>query len=217
LGGRPVTGADRQLTTGAGLARGAKRLMDLVVSLVASILLAPLMALIALAIKAEDGGPILYVQQRVGRDGELFDCYKFRTMVVGAEHRGLGLEISHDDPRITRVGAVLRQWTLDEIPQLLNVIKGDMSIVGPRATVPAQVARYSAEQRKRLAVKPGMAGWAWIHGRNAIPWADRIELDIWYVDNWSLSLDFRILLRAVPCLLRREGLYDSEGMSRDLQ
>lgn len=194
-----------------------KRVFDIIVSLAALTLLSPLMALIALAIKLDDGGPVLYVQERVGKDGKIFRCCKFRTMVVGAANKGLGLEVAKDDPRITRVGRFLRHWTLDEIPQLFNVLKGDMSIVGPRPTVPSQVARYTPWQRRRLEVKPGMAGWAWIHGRNNPPWADRIELDIWYVDHWSLRLDLYILLKAFLMLSRREGLYGVDGVVRDLE
>lgn len=194
-----------------------KRVFDAVVAAVLLILLSPFMALIALAIKLNDGGPVLYVQDRVGKDGKTFRCYKFRTMVVGAENKGLGLEVAKDDPRITRVGRFLRHWTLDEIPQLFNVLKGDMSIVGPRPTVPGQVARYTPWQRRRLEVKPGMAGWAWIHGRNNLPWAERIKLDIWYVDHWSLRLDLYILLKAFLILFRREGLYGVDGVVHDLE
>jgi len=154
---------------------------------------------------------------RVGKDGKTFRCYKFRTMVGGAENKGLGLEVAKDDSRITRVGRLLRHWTLDEIPQLFNVLKGDMSIVGPRPTVPSQVARYTPWQRRRLEVKPGLAGWAWIQGRNNPPWAERIELDIWYVDHWSLRLDLYILLKALLMLFRREGLYGVDGVVRDLE
>jgi lipopolysaccharide/colanic/teichoic acid biosynthesis glycosyltransferase len=194
-----------------------KRLFDILVSATALILLSPVTALIALAIKLDDGGPVLYIQDRVGKDGEIFRCYKFRTMVVGAEKKGLGLEVAKDDPRITRVGKVLRHWRLDEIPQCFNVLKGDMSIVGPRATIPSQVAQYTSYQRRRLEMKPGMAGWAFVNGNNAIPWEKRIELDIWYIDHWSLSLDLVILFKAVGVVLRREGLYDAEGMVRDLR
>ena len=194
-----------------------KRLFDIVVSLPALILLSPLLALIALAIKLYDGGPVLYIQNRVGKDGNTFRCCKFRTMVIGAENKGLGLEVAQNDPRITRTGRFLRHWTLDEIPQLFNVLKGDMSIVGPRPTVPSQVGRYTPWQRRRLEVKPGMAGWAWIHGRNNPPWADRIELDVWYVDHWSLRLDLYILLKAFLMLFRREGLYGVDGTVHDLE
>jgi len=194
-----------------------KRAFDIVVSLTVLTLLSPLMALIALAIKLDDGGPVLYVQDRVGKDGKVFRCYKFRTMVVGAENKGLGLEVAQNDSRITRVGRFLRHWTLDEIPQLFNVLKGDMSIVGPRPTVLSQVARYTPWQQRRLEVKPGLAGWAWIHGRNSPLWAERIELDIWYVDHWSLCLDLYILLKAFLMLFRREGLYGEDGVVHDLE
>ncbi len=194
-----------------------KRIFDRITSLLALTLFSPLMALIALAIKLDDGGPVLYIQDRVGKDGKVFRCYKFRTMIVGAENKGLRLEVAKDDPRITRVGRFLRHWTLDEVPQLFNILKGDMSIVGPRPTVPSQVARYTPWQRRRLEVKPGMAGWAWIHGRNNPPWTERIELDIWYVDHWSLRLDLHILLRAFLMLFRRQGLYGVDGIVQDLK
>jgi len=194
-----------------------KRTFDIVVSLTVLTLLSPLIGLIALAIKLDDGGPVLYVQERVGKDGKTFRCHKFRTMVMDAENMGLGLEVARNDPRITRVGRFLRHWTLDEVPQLFNVLRGDMSIVGPRPTVPSQVGRYTPWQRRRLEVKPGMAGWAWIHGRNNAPWTERIELDIWYVDHWSLRLDLYILQKAFLMLFRREGLYGVDGVVRDLK
>lgn len=193
-----------------------KRAGDVVISAVTLGVMAPLMALITAAIKLEDGGPVFFRQERVGKDGESFQCVKFRTMVVDARNQGLGLAVAVDDDRITRVGSVLRQWTLDEIPQLFNVLWGDMSLVGPRPTVPEQVARYTPEQRRRLEMKPGMAGWAWIHGRNNLAWERRIELDVWYVDHWSLWLDLKIFFRAFSVLVRREGVYGVDGMVRDL-
>lgn len=199
------------------VALALKRIFDILASSVTLILLSPLIGLIALAIKLDDSGPVLYVQNRVRKDGDIFRCYKFRTMVVNAENKGLKLEVIKDDPRMTRVGRFLRHWTLDEIPQLINVLKGDMSIVGPRPGLPHQAARYTAYQRRRLEVKPGMAGWAWIHGRNRIPWRERIELDIWYVDHWSLKLDLYILARAFVQLFRREGLYGADGIAHDLE
>ncbi len=201
-------------TRGSQLA--LKRVFDIAVAAGMLLVLSPLVALISLAIKLTDGGSVLYVQERVGKDGRAFRCYKFRTMVEGAERQGLGIEVAENDARITRVGGYLRQWTLDEIPQLINVLKGEMSIVGPRPTVPSQVARYSDRDRRRLEVRPGMAGWAWIHGRNEVAWRERIEMDIWYVDHWSLLLDFRILHAAFWLLLRREGLVGSDGVARDL-
>jgi lipopolysaccharide/colanic/teichoic acid biosynthesis glycosyltransferase len=192
-----------------------KRAFDLTVAATMLVLLSPLIALIAVAIKLTDRGSILFIQDRVGKGGKLFSCCKFRTMVEGAEHIGLGIEVAQDDSRVTTVGHHLRRWTLDEIPQLLNVLKGDMSIVGPRPTVPRQVARYSKRERRRLEVKPGMAGWAWIHGRNRLSWRERIDKDIWYVDHWSFALDMRILIAAVGLLLKREGLYGRDGIAHD--
>jgi lipopolysaccharide/colanic/teichoic acid biosynthesis glycosyltransferase len=193
-----------------------KRAFDLMISGAALILLSPVIALIALAIRLDDHGPIIFSQERVGKAGRPFAAYKFRTMIVGAEKVGLGLAVRQNDERITRVGRFLRHWTLDEIPQIFNVLKGDMSIVGPRPTVMSQVARYTPFQRRRLEVQPGMAGWAWIHGRNRLPWAKRIELDVWYVDHWSFWLDGFILFKAFLLLLRREGVYGDDGVVRDL-
>ena len=186
------------------IALAFKRAFDILVSLVALTLLSPLVGLIALAIKVNSGGPVLFVQDRVGKLGKNFHCYKFQSMEIGAESKGLGLEVERDDPRFTRVGLFLRHWTLDEIPQLMNVLQGSMSIVGPCPTVLSQVVRYTPHQRRRLEVKPGMAGWAWIQGRNSIPWQKRIELDIWYVNHWSPWLDFQILFKACWVLLRRQ-------------
>ena len=191
-----------------------KRLFDLVVSATALFLLSPLIGLIALAIKLDDGGPILFVQDRVGRGRGNFPCYKFRTMVVGAESMGNGLTVTANDSRVTRVGRLLRLWTLDEIPQLVNVLKGEMSIIGPRPWVPAQAAYCSPSDRRRFNFKPGMAGWAWIHGRNRLPWDERVRLDLWYVDHWTLALDFRIFAKAVLLLFMRDGVYCAEGEAK---
>lgn len=199
------------------LALAVKRSFDVIISSTALILLSPLMALIALAIKLDDGGPVFFIQDRVGKDNKVFRCYKFRTMVIDAENEGLGLEVAQNDPRITLVGRFLRHWTMDEIPQLFNVLKGNMSVVGPRPGLPHQAVRYTPRQRRRLEVKPGMAGWAWIRGRNLLAWSERIELDIWYVDHWSLWLDFYILAKAVVQLFRREGLYGADGIAHDLE
>jgi lipopolysaccharide/colanic/teichoic acid biosynthesis glycosyltransferase len=169
---------------------------------------APVLAAAAVAIKLEDGGPVLYRQRRVGLGGEEFELLKLRTMVVGAEHQGAGLAVNRGDPRITRVGRVLRRLSLDELPQLWNVVRGDMSLVGPRPTLAYQVERYTARQRRRLEVKPGITGWAQVHGRAALPWADRIELDVWYVEHRSPRLDVRILLRTPLALLT--GTYKGE-------
>jgi lipopolysaccharide/colanic/teichoic acid biosynthesis glycosyltransferase len=193
-----------------------KRTFDILIAGAALLVLSPVIALIALVIKLDDRGPIVFSQERVGKAGRPFAAYKFRTMIVGAEKVGLGLAVRQNDERITRVGRFLRHWTLDEIPQVFNVLNGDMSIVGPRPTVMSQVARYTPFQRRRLEVQPGMAGWAWIHGRNRLSWNKRIELDVWYVDHWSLWLDLFILFKAFLLLLRREGVYGDDGVVRDL-
>jgi len=194
-----------------------KRVFDVLASAISLVLLSPLIALIASAIKLDDGGPVFFVQERAGEDGKPFRCVKFRTMVVGAEKTGLGLEVAKDDERITRVGRFLRHWTLDELPQFFNVLKGEMSIVGPRPTVMSQVVRYAPQQHRRLNVKPGMTGWAWIHGRNRLSWSERIELDVWYVDHWSFWIDLYILVKAFLLLLRREGVYGEDGVVRDFK
>jgi lipopolysaccharide/colanic/teichoic acid biosynthesis glycosyltransferase len=188
-----------------------KRLCDISVAAMALIVLSPLIALIALAIKLDDRGPVFFAQERVGRRRKNFRCYKFRTMIVGAEKIGNKLTVTADDERITRVGRLLRNWTLDEIPQLWNVLKGDMSVVGPRPWVPAQAAYCSLEDSRRFDFKPGMAGLAWINGRNRLPWNERVRMDLCYVDHWSLSLDFSILLKAAVLLFRRDGVYFAES------
>jgi lipopolysaccharide/colanic/teichoic acid biosynthesis glycosyltransferase len=155
----------------------------------------PLLATAALAIKLDDGGPVFYRQRRVGLHGDEFELFKLRTMEVGAESRGAGFAINEGDPRITRVGRLLRRLSLDELPQLWNVVRGDMSLIGPRPTLAYQVDRYTPRQLRRLDVKPGITGWAQIHGRARLPWSDRIELDVWYVEHRSPLLDLEILAR----------------------
>ena len=172
-----------------------KRVVDAVGAAVGLVVSSPLLAAASLAIKAEDGGPVLYRQRRVGLHGVDFDLLKLRTMVVGAERQGAGWAVNAGDPRITRVGRVLRRLSLDELPQLWNVLRGDMSLVGPRPTLRYQVEQYTERQRRRLDVKPGITGWAQIHGRASLPWDERIELDVWYVENRSPWLDLKILLR----------------------
>jgi lipopolysaccharide/colanic/teichoic acid biosynthesis glycosyltransferase len=175
----------------------------------AALLLAgPLLALAALAVKLEDGGPVLYRQRRVGKDGVEFELLKLRTMVVGAERQGAGYAVDRDDPRITRVGRVLRRLSADELPQLWNVLRGEMSLVGPRPTLGYQVDRYTERQRRRLEVRPGLTGWAQIQGRAELPWEDRIELDVWYVEHRSPWLDLRILARTPLALFA--GTYRGE-------
>jgi lipopolysaccharide/colanic/teichoic acid biosynthesis glycosyltransferase len=162
----------------------------------------PLLALAAIAVKLTDAGPVLYRQLRVGRDGVDFELLKLRTMVVGAERQGAGFAVDRGDPRITPVGRVLRRLSLDELPQLWNVLSGDMSLIGPRPTLRYQVERYDERQRRRLAVRPGLTGWAQIHGRAELPWDERIELDLWYVEHRSPWVDARILARTPLALFR---------------
>ncbi len=192
-----------------------KHALDRLVATVLLCLLSPMLLLIAGAILLESGSPVLFIQVRVGYEGRTFLMYKFRTMVLGAEQVGLGTTVAVGDDRVTRVGAFLRMWSLDELPQLLNVIRGGMSLVGPRPTLEHQVAQYTTFQRRRLEMRPGITGWAQVCGRNALPWAKRIELDIWYVDNFTLWLDVEILFRTVGVLLRREGLYGQGGVNDD--
>ena len=187
--------------------RLAKRASDVLVAVAAAVVTAPLMLVIAVAIRLEDRGPAVLRQSRVGLDGEDFELFKFRTMVPDAHALGTGWLIAEHDPRITRVGKVLRKWSLDELPQVFNVLRGDMSIVGPRPTLRYQVDQYTPFQRRRLAVRPGITGWAQIRGRNTLGWPQRIELDVWYVEHWSLRLDLRILLSTARLLLSGRGLY----------
>ena len=161
----------------------------------------PFLAAAALAVKLEDGGPILFRQRRVGKDGADFELLKLRSMVVDAERKGAGFAVDRGDARITRVGRFLRRTSVDELPQLWNVVRGEMSVIGPRPTLRYQVERYTERQRKRLEVRPGLTGWAQIHGRAALPWDDRIELDVWYVEHRSARVDLKILLRTPLALL----------------
>jgi lipopolysaccharide/colanic/teichoic acid biosynthesis glycosyltransferase len=178
------------------------RAADVAVAGAALVAAGPVLALAALAVKLEDGGPVLYRQTRVGLDGEDFQLLKLRTMVVGAETMGAGFAVDEGDRRITRVGRLLRKLSLDELPQLWNVVRGDMSVVGPRPTLRYQVERYDERQRRRLEVKPGITGWAQIHGRATLPWPERIELDVWYVEHRTPWLDLAILVRTPRALFR---------------
>ena len=171
------------------------RAADVVLASLGLALAGPLIGAAALAVKLEDGGPIIYRQRRVGKAGEEFELVKIRTMVVGAEKLGSGYAVDKGDARITRTGRILRRLSIDELPQLWNVVRGDMSLIGPRPTLRYQVERYTPRQRRRLEVKPGITGWAQIHGRAALPWEDRIELDVWYVEHRSPKVDLEILVR----------------------
>ncbi|MCW2970889.1 MAG: sugar transferase [Solirubrobacterales bacterium] len=188
-----------------------RRAIDIVVSAVALLLAAPLVAVAMLAIRLESRGRVLYSQRRAGLGGRHFDVLKLRTMVDGAEHIGAGLAIDADDPRVTRVGAFLRRTSLDELPNLVNVLRGEMSLIGPRPTLPVQVEQYTERQRGRLAVKPGITGWAQVNGRASLPWAERIELDLYYIEHRSLGLDLKIALRTVAMVLGGSGLYKGQA------
>jgi lipopolysaccharide/colanic/teichoic acid biosynthesis glycosyltransferase len=184
-----------------------RRAVDVLVSAMALAVSSPVLALAALAIRLESPGGVVYRQGRVGLNGHPFDVIKLRTMVEGAEHKGAGLAVNVDDARITRVGALLRRTSLDELPNLLNVLRGEMSLIGPRPTLPIQVEQYTERQRGRLAIKPGITGWAQVNGRAALPWSERIELDLWYIQHRSLALDMKILWRTVAMVLGGSGLY----------
>jgi lipopolysaccharide/colanic/teichoic acid biosynthesis glycosyltransferase len=194
----------------------AKRALDLVLATLGLMLGAPVLVAAMAVIRLESAGHPVYRQRRVGRGGREFDLYKLRTMVHGAEHLGAGMAVNEGDPRITRVGGALRRTSLDELPNLFNVLRGDMSIVGPRPTIPVQVAQYTDRQRRRLEVKPGITGWAQVNGRASLPWSERIELDLWYVEHRSLALDLRILAQTGVMVLSGHGLYkgDTGGWGR---
>jgi lipopolysaccharide/colanic/teichoic acid biosynthesis glycosyltransferase len=190
----------------------AKRALDLTLVSIVGVVAVPLGAAIAAAIKLEDGGRVLFRQERIGRGGAPFQIVKFRTLVDVPARAPVDYLIAPEDPRITRVGGFLRRWSLDELPQLWNVLTGEMSIVGPRPTLRYQVERYDNFQRRRLEVLPGVTGWAQISGRNQLSWPKRIELDVWYVDHRSISLDLRILAATLPELFRRKPIYnDAQG------
>jgi lipopolysaccharide/colanic/teichoic acid biosynthesis glycosyltransferase len=184
------------------------RALDVAIAGSGLVITSPLLALGALAVKLEDRGPVLYRQVRVGKDGADFELLKLRTMVVGAEHKGAGFAVTRGDSRITRAGRVLRRLSVDELPQLWNVVRGEMSVIGPRPTLRYQVDAYNDQQRHRLDVRPGITGWAQIHGRTSLPWAERIELDLWYVRHHDWKTDLLILLRTPRALFG--GTYKGE-------
>lgn len=194
----------------------SSRSLDILGSITGLLLASPILVVSAVAIKLSGGGPVLYKQERIGKDGKPFTMYKLRTMTVGAENKGLGLLIAQNDSRITRVGRILRTSSVDELPQLLNVLRGEMALVGPRPTVISQVERYTSEQRRRLEVKPGLTGWAQINGRNTLSWPERISLDVWYVENRSVWLDISILARTPIALLNAGSVYGPSGANGDL-
>jgi lipopolysaccharide/colanic/teichoic acid biosynthesis glycosyltransferase len=187
-----------------------RRAVDVVVATAVLVVASPLLVAAAIAIRVSSAGPAIYRQRRVGLHGREFDVLKLRTMVAGAERLGAGLAVDEGDARITRVGALLRRSSLDELPNLWNVVRGEMSLIGPRPTVPAQVALYDQRQRGRLAIKPGMTGWAQVNGRASLPWSERIELDLHYIAHRSPLLDARIVARTITVLLGGGGVYRGE-------
>ncbi|MEA2192170.1 MAG: hypothetical protein QOI73_2291 [Solirubrobacteraceae bacterium] len=187
-----------------------RRVFDVLVAATALVLTSPLLAIAIVAIRLESKGHPIYRQRRVGLGGREFDVLKLRTMVDGAEHLGAGLAVDAGDARITRVGALLRRTSIDELPNLVNVLRGEMAIVGPRPTLPAQVALYSERERGRLAVRPGITGWAQVNGRAALPWSERIELDLWYIEHRSWRLDLQILRRSARMVLAGDDLYKGQ-------
>jgi len=186
------------------------RALDVLIATAGLVIGAPVIVAAAVAIRLESRGHHIYRQRRVGRDGVPFEMYKLRTMVSGAESMGAGLAVNAGDARITRIGGFLRRTSLDELPNLVNVLRGELAIVGPRPTVQVQVDQYSQRQRGRLTVTPGITGWAQVNGRATLPWSERIELDLWYVEHRSLWLDLRILARTVAMVVGGHGLYKGD-------
>lgn len=184
-----------------------KDVFDKLFSLILLIILLPIFVIISILIKLDSKGPVFFIQERVGKDGKTFKLIKFRTMIVGAEEKTKGTYIDEKNPYITKVGKFLRRWSLDELPELINVLKGEMSLVGPRPTLKYQVEKYNEFQKKRLLVKPGITGWAQVNGRNRISWEERIKLDIWYIENWSLILDLKILFKTVFEIFKKENVF----------
>jgi len=182
------------------------RILDILIAALALIVLSPVVAVAAVAIKLGSRGPVVYRQRRVGRGGREFELLKLRTMVPGSDPVGVGKVVARDDPRVTSAGRFLRRTSLDEIPNLVNVLRGEMAIVGPRPTIPAQVKDYTPFQHRRHEVRPGLTGWAQVQGRAGIPWEERIELDVEYVDRRGLDLDLRILAKTTRLLLSGHGL-----------
>jgi lipopolysaccharide/colanic/teichoic acid biosynthesis glycosyltransferase len=182
------------------------RAFDVLVAAAGLVVLSPLLLIAAAAIKLGSRGPVLYRQRRVGKDGREFELLKLRTMVEGSDPVGVGTVVERDDPRVTAAGRILRRTSLDEVPNLVNVLRGEMAIVGPRPTIPAQVKDYTPRQHRRHEVLPGITGWAQVQGRAGIPWEERIELDVWYVDHRSAVLDLRILVRTARLLITGQGL-----------
>lgn len=197
--------------------RFGKRVFDIVLTVLALTILSPVLCLIAALVKLTSRGPVLYVQERIGKDSVPFRFIKFRTMVLGAEKQGAGILCLKNDPRVTTLGRILRRYSLDELPQLFNVLRGDMSLIGPRPGLAYQVKEYTPFQRRRLTVLPGISGWAQVNGRNAITWDERIRRDLEYIDLISFAMDMRILLRTFGAVLKSESLIAQKDYFKDQQ
>jgi len=191
-----------------------KRCFDIVASATLLVISTPLMLLTSILIKLDSPGPVFFCQRRVGTNGELFQIWKFRTMVINAVNQGAGLATFQNDPRVTRVGTWLRKYRIDELPQIFNVLRGKMSLVGPRPLLPDYLDAYSARDRRRLLVKPGVTGWQQVNGGSRNTWDERITLDLWYVDNWSFWVDLKVLLLTVLVVLKSDGVYGNDGWQR---
>jgi lipopolysaccharide/colanic/teichoic acid biosynthesis glycosyltransferase len=193
-----------------------KRIIDFCVSFITLIVLSPFFLIIAILIKLDSKGPVFFVQKRAGKNGKLFNFYKFRTMVENAEKIGLGMAAEENDPRITKLGKFLREWTIDESPQFINVLKGDIGLVGPRPLPPynGQDETLKKLWQKRISIKPGLVSLVDIKGRNLVPWEKRFEYDNWYIDNWSLWLDFKILILGFFAVLSKKGVYGESGINK---
>ena len=194
-----------------------RRGVDVLASFGLLVVCAPLLAIAVVAIRLESRGPAIYRQRRIGLGGAPFDMLKLRTMVHGAEAMGAGLAINEGDWRITRVGAFLRRTSLDELPNLVNVLRGEMSLIGPRPTIPVQIAQYTDRQRGRLQIRPGITGWAQVNGRASLSWNERIELDLYYIEHRSLRLDLKIIVRTVALVFGGSGLYKGESGGWELE
>lgn len=191
-----------------------KRFFDVLGSIAGLVILFPLFIIVAILIKIDSPGKIFFLQERMGKNGKPFYIFKFRTMAEGSVNRGLGYNVAQNDDRITGMGKFIRKWAIDELPQLINTLKGEMSLVGPRPTLRYQVVKYNDFEKKRLLVKPGLAGWALIHGRNSLSWEERIKYDVWYAENWSLWLDFKIICKTFYLIfIKQEGVYGKDGIN----
>ena len=191
-----------------------KRIVDFFIALISLILLLPLFLIIAILIKIDSRGPVFFRYERIGKNGKPFYPYKFRTMAQGAIDKGLGYTVAKNDERITKLGKFLRKWGIDEFPQLINILMGEMSLVGPRPTLRYQVESYNDFEKKRLLVLPGLAGWALIHGRNSLSWEERIKYDVWYIEHWSLWLDIKIIFKTFYLIfIKQEGVYGKNGIN----